>query len=260
MTIHSARRALSTSWASAAGPRGSRYAAAATPPAASRRIIRRTGSRAASGRRLYESFRSYTEKVWGVPCTECGEWEAAEDRGLSLPSRPRRRVRRRGEAVRAVVQFHYPRWGGPDVGGHAGPRRAQQARCARAWPSRSASRSRADEWRWCTPRRAHSGGTVIPSSHPMRTVVRARRARPPRGGRRGRGRVATETLVCVARLLEGRALFKDKLALRAETGARARVQKFRDWKRRDGSIPKRSRSDGVICSRATTYGAATTPS
>jgi len=71
------------------------------------------------GRRLYEIFfKTYTEKVWGVPCTEISaDWAAQRIRNLSL-----------AEAVRAALfggatdgggsvittlidQFHYPRLG-----------------------------------------------------------------------------------------------------------------------------------------------------
>ena len=40
------------------------------------------------GRRLYETFfKSYTEKVWGIPCTEIrAEWAAQRIKGLSLKS------------------------------------------------------------------------------------------------------------------------------------------------------------------------------
>ena len=40
------------------------------------------------GRRLFETFfKTYTEKVWGIPCTEIqAEWAAQRIRGLSLSS------------------------------------------------------------------------------------------------------------------------------------------------------------------------------
>jgi protoporphyrinogen oxidase len=67
------------------------------------------------GRRLYETFfRSYTEKVWGMPCSQISaEWAAQRIRGLSLsqalagallPSR-RRRV------TTLIDRFRYPSLG-----------------------------------------------------------------------------------------------------------------------------------------------------
>ena len=40
------------------------------------------------GRRLYETFfKTYTEKVWGIPCSQIGaEWASQRIRGLSIPA------------------------------------------------------------------------------------------------------------------------------------------------------------------------------
>ena len=75
----------------------------------------------AFGRRLYEIFfRSYTEKVWGVPCAEISaEWAAQRIKGLSLgslmrsllPGRPRD-----GRIIKTLVdRFRYPPHGPGEV-------------------------------------------------------------------------------------------------------------------------------------------------
>lgn len=75
----------------------------------------------AFGRRLYEIFfRSYTEKVWGVPCSQISaEWAAQRIRGLSLislmrsllPGRPRH-----GAVIKTLVdRFRYPPHGPGEV-------------------------------------------------------------------------------------------------------------------------------------------------
>lgn len=78
------------------------------------------------GRRLYEIFfKSYTEKVWGIPCGEItAEWAAQRIKGLSLTSvlrdlvvgQPRGGDGGNGEGKGAVVkslidEFDYPRLG-----------------------------------------------------------------------------------------------------------------------------------------------------
>ncbi|MGH9722840.1 MAG: NAD(P)/FAD-dependent oxidoreductase [Bryobacteraceae bacterium] len=71
------------------------------------------------GKRLYEIFfKTYTEKVWGMPCTEIrAEWAAQRIRGLSLASLLGNAFgfSRNGHTKRAVKtlvhQFHYPRLG-----------------------------------------------------------------------------------------------------------------------------------------------------
>ncbi len=75
----------------------------------------------AFGRRLYETFfRSYTEKVWGVPCSEISaDWAAQRIRGLSLLSLMRTLLpaRARGKAVVKTLteHFRYPPHGPGEV-------------------------------------------------------------------------------------------------------------------------------------------------
>jgi protoporphyrinogen oxidase len=67
------------------------------------------------GRRLYEMFfASYTEKVWGVPCSELrAEWAAQRIKGLSFASAARSAVfGQGGRELRSLIEeFHYPRFG-----------------------------------------------------------------------------------------------------------------------------------------------------
>ncbi|MCB0191958.1 MAG: NAD(P)/FAD-dependent oxidoreductase [Anaerolineae bacterium] len=67
------------------------------------------------GRRLYEVFfKTYTEKVWGIPCHEIkAEWAAQRIKGLSLPVAIRNALLRpRKQSVKTLIEeFHYPRQG-----------------------------------------------------------------------------------------------------------------------------------------------------
>jgi protoporphyrinogen oxidase len=77
------------------------------------------------GGRLYRMFfKSYTEKVWGMPCSEISaDWAAQRIKGLSLIKaaraalRPRRQTPRAGETGRSdvikslITSFRYPRHG-----------------------------------------------------------------------------------------------------------------------------------------------------
>ena len=51
------------------------------------------------GRRLFNTFfKSYTEKVWGMPCNEISaDWAAQRIKGLSLAARSRTRSSRSGK-------------------------------------------------------------------------------------------------------------------------------------------------------------------
>jgi len=70
------------------------------------------------GRRLFEIFfKTYTEKVWGMPCTEIGaDWAAQRIKNLDLAAALRNALlgssRRKGEVITTLIdQFHYPRLG-----------------------------------------------------------------------------------------------------------------------------------------------------
>jgi protoporphyrinogen oxidase len=75
------------------------------------------------GRELYRTFfKSYTEKVWGVPCEEISaEWGAQRVKGLSITRAvghflrrllPRRRdIAQKGTETSLIEQFLYPKYG-----------------------------------------------------------------------------------------------------------------------------------------------------
>jgi protoporphyrinogen oxidase len=68
------------------------------------------------GQRLYEIFfKTYTEKVWGIPCTEIrAEWAAQRIQGLSLARAilHATAIQRRGTSIKSLIdEFRYPRLG-----------------------------------------------------------------------------------------------------------------------------------------------------
>ncbi len=67
------------------------------------------------GWRLYELFfKTYTEKVWGVPCSELrAEWAAQRIKGLSFASAAKAAFfGNRGNKIKSLIsEFNYPRFG-----------------------------------------------------------------------------------------------------------------------------------------------------
>ena len=67
------------------------------------------------GRRLFQIFfKTYTEKVWGIPCTEIkAEWAAQRIKGLSLPAAVKNALfKSEQEELKTLIDaFHYPRRG-----------------------------------------------------------------------------------------------------------------------------------------------------
>jgi len=65
------------------------------------------------GRRLFDTFfRSYTEKVWGVPCSEIkAEWAAQRIKSLSLTGAILNAFFKSGNHTSLIERFQYPRLG-----------------------------------------------------------------------------------------------------------------------------------------------------
>ena len=66
------------------------------------------------GQRLFEIFfKTYTEKVWGIPCSELkAEWAAQRIKNLSLTSALMSMVVKPGDSITTLIEeFHYPRFG-----------------------------------------------------------------------------------------------------------------------------------------------------
>lgn len=67
------------------------------------------------GKRLYQIFfKTYTEKVWGIPCTEIkAEWAAQRIKGLSLTTAVKNALfNSEGKSVKTLINaFYYPRRG-----------------------------------------------------------------------------------------------------------------------------------------------------
>lgn len=68
------------------------------------------------GKRLYRTFfKTYTEKVWGIPCTEIrAEWAAQRIQGLSLATAilNAAALQKRSDSIKTLInEFQYPRLG-----------------------------------------------------------------------------------------------------------------------------------------------------
>lgn len=66
------------------------------------------------GKRLFEIFfKTYTEKVWGIPCSELkAEWAAQRIKNLSLKNALMSTIVKPGDSIATLIEeFHYPRLG-----------------------------------------------------------------------------------------------------------------------------------------------------
>ena len=189
------------------------------------------------GRRLFELFfKSYTEKVWGVPTSEIrAEWAAQRIKGLSFFSAGEGGVlRQQGQQVKSLIsEFNYPRFGpGPDVGGDDG--RDRGARAARCASKRRVVAHRARR----RPRRRGRGRRRLVRASRRRDLVAAaaRRRRDGEsggaaGGARGRPRAALPRLPHASRSSSTVRICSPTTGS-TSTSRRVRVgriQNFRSW-------------------------------
>jgi len=190
------------------------------------------------GRRLFEMFfRSYTEKVWGIPCAEIGaEWAAQRIRGLSLRTaaldmlRPSRATR-----VKTLAHaFEYPRLG-PGMMWEACRDRIVEAGGTVALGARiveiahDGGEVRAVVVDVDGGRRAQPASHVI-STMPVRDLVASLAPAPPASVRRAADGLKYRDFLTVALIVDQADVFPDNWIYVHDTSVRVgRVQNFKNW-------------------------------
>ena len=186
------------------------------------------------GRRLFELFfRSYTEKVWGVPTSEIrAEWAAQRIKNLSPLTAVRAMVfGNSGDAVTSLIdQFHYPRLGP----GQMWERMSDEIVAAGGevrldTPVRrlEVEAGRVVEVGW-------DGGAVRPSavisSLPLRNMVGMTDPTAPDGVLRAAQGLRYRDFLTVALVLEADDPFPDNWIYIHEPAVRVgRIQNYRSW-------------------------------
>jgi protoporphyrinogen oxidase len=185
------------------------------------------------GRRLFELFfRSYTEKVWGVPTTEIrAEWAAQRIRGLSLWRAARGALGFGGGEVRSLIEeFRYPRLGP----GQMWERMAAEIVAA---GGEVAMESPVTAVRFAPGGgvEVEAGGSVrsadaVISSLPLRTMAGLVEPGPPAAVLEAAAGLRYRDFLCVALILDGDDPFPDNWIYIHDPDVRVgRIQNFRAW-------------------------------
>jgi len=187
------------------------------------------------GRRLFELFfKSYTEKVWGVPTSEIrAEWAAQRIKGLSFFSAARAAFfGNKGNKVKSLIsEFNYPRFGPGQM-----------------WDAMTlAIESEGGEVRLEAPvtRIELAGGRVVEveaggdsytlpdtviSSLPLRAVVEMASPPPPQEVLDAARGLRYRDFLTVALVVDGEDLFPDNWIYIHEPAVRVgRIQNYRSW-------------------------------
>jgi protoporphyrinogen oxidase len=186
------------------------------------------------GRRLFELFfRSYTEKVWGVPTSELrAEWAAQRIRNLSFAAAARAALLGGGgrRVTSLIEEFHYPRFG---------PGQMWEAMAAEIVAAGGEVRTGAPVTRLATGPRGiyavEAGGeevetSAVISSLPLRTLAAIADPRPPNGVTDAAHGLRYRDFLTVALILDGPDPFPDTWIYVHDPAVKvARIQNFRAW-------------------------------
>lgn len=191
------------------------------------------------GQRLYEIFfKTYTEKVWGVPCTEIrSEWAAQRIQGLSLVRAilAATALQKRSNGIRSLIhQFKYPR---------LGPGQMWQ-RCADVMVSQGGElllNHQITSFE-LAGNRIVAAGVKTPdgeqrfeaehfiSTMPLRSLVRAMGSSVPEAVRQAAEGLSYRDFILVALILDKPRLFPDNWIYCHTPGVQVgRVQNFNNW-------------------------------
>jgi protoporphyrinogen oxidase len=191
------------------------------------------------GGELYRIFfKTYTEKVWGIPCTEIrAEWAAQRIQGLSLAravlsATP---LQRRSDEIRTLIdKFTYPRLGPGQMWERCRDRireRGGEVLLEHRVEGFETDGRRVTAARVRTPageRRFEAEHFI--STLPLRTLVRAFGDQAPAEVQAAAGRLTYRDFVLVALVVDHPALFPDNWIYVHSPGvAVGRIQNFKNW-------------------------------
>ncbi len=190
------------------------------------------------GKRLYNTFfKTYTEKVWGIPCREIrAEWAAQRIRGLSLASvlwnalRPRRKQDKQ-QVIRTLIhEFEYPRRG-------PGMMWQKTAELVQSGGSRIVFHAPVEKICWEPGRVAgiRAGGQVFTGDHfissmPIRELIERLDPAPPEYLRRAVDDFRYRDFLTAAVMVRGTNLFPDNWIYVHDPSVKVgRIQNYNNW-------------------------------
>jgi protoporphyrinogen oxidase len=193
------------------------------------------------GRRLYEIFfKTYTEKVWGIPCTEIrAEWAAQRIQNLSLARAilSAASLTKRSTKIKTLInEFKYPRLG-PGQMWEACRDRVEEMG-GRVLMRHNVERFEVEDGRvvalWA---RSPEGPVRIAGDHfistmPIKNLVQALDPAPPPAVRQAGEGLKYRDFLAVALILDGENLFPDNWIYIHTPGVQVgRIQNFNNWSR-----------------------------
>jgi protoporphyrinogen oxidase len=191
------------------------------------------------GRRLYEAFfKTYTEKVWGLPCTEIrAEWAAQRIQGLSLARAVLNAtsLNKRSSDIKTLIhEFDYPRLGPGQMWETCRDRVKEAGHEVLMCHRVTAIDCEGDQVVSVTAA-TPNGERVLKADHvissmPLRTLVRNLRPARPDDALRAADGLTYRDFVVVALMVRCEKLFPDNWIYIHTPGVKVgRIQNFNNW-------------------------------
>jgi protoporphyrinogen oxidase len=202
------------------------------------------------GKRLFRIFfKTYTEKVWGIPCTEIrAEWAAQRIQGLSLAKAilNAASLQKRSDAIKTLInEFQYPRLGPGQMWEMATARVRELGGQVLMRHEVEAVETR-DGRVVAVRARTPAGTQRIEGDHfistmPIRTLVRSLDPQPSAGVREAADGLNYRDFLTVALIIEQDDLFPDNWIYIHTPGVKVgRIQNFNNWSRAMVPEPRRT--------------------
>ncbi|MCC6329310.1 MAG: NAD(P)/FAD-dependent oxidoreductase [Acidobacteria bacterium] len=194
------------------------------------------------GKRLYNTFfKTYTEKVWGMPCSEISaDWAAQRIKGLSLVATIRNalltsQVKQKGEVIKTLIDaFDYPEKG-------PGMMWEIVADDIQTRGSELKMESNVEKIYWTSGRvtalevgingtRERIEGSDFISSMPMRELVRKMEPAPPAFVLEAADKLGYRDFLTVSLIIDKPDLFQDNWIYIHDSDVKVgRIQNFKNW-------------------------------
>ena len=194
------------------------------------------------GKRLFEIFfKTYTEKVWGMPCTEIrAEWAAQRIQGLSLAKAilSATSLNRRSTAIKTLIhEFQYPRLGPGQMWETCRDRIVEMGTPVLLQHRVTALELEEGRVTGVRARNAEGGEELFPARHvistmPVRELVHSFAPAAPAPVQAAAQGLGYRDFLVVALMLEGDNLFPDNWIYIHTPGVQVgRIQNFNNWSR-----------------------------